>query len=58
MSEPDPTRWLGYVVENDENFVYLKVEGPIESYTVEQARGIAAAIEQAADAAERGGSVP
>lgn len=56
-SRPDadgPERWLEYTVETDGRFVYVSNEYGTESYTVEQARGLSAAISQAADLAEQG----
>jgi hypothetical protein len=55
MSESaDPERRLGYAVESTGRMVAVSTEYGTESYTVGQARGLAAAIEQAADAAEQG----
>jgi hypothetical protein len=54
LDADDPERWLGYAVESTGRMVAVSTEYGTESYTVEQARGLAAAIEQAADAAERG----
>lgn len=46
--------WLGFSVESGGRFVYVANDYGMESYTVEQARGLASAILLAAGAAERG----
>lgn len=48
----DPERWLGQTVEAGTLYVNVTVEDRVGSFTVEQARGLAAAIEQAADEVE------
>lgn len=59
MNSPtDPDTWIGYAVESSGSMVSVQIEGITESYTVGQARGLAAAIEKAADAAERGETLP
>jgi hypothetical protein len=49
----DPDRWIGYVVDPGPRFVAITIEGTTEEYTTDQARGIAQAIEQAADEVDR-----
>ena len=45
----DPDRWHNYVVETGDKFVYITIEGITEGYTPDQARGVAAALNEAAD---------
>lgn len=49
----DAERWHEHLVHTGRNFVTIEVEGFAESYTPEQARGIAAALEEAADEVDR-----
>lgn len=48
----NPERWLGYMVEPGRRFVGVTIEGIGESFTPDQARGIAKALEEAADEVE------